>query len=588
MSFDPDVTWNNFEQPFEAYWSSEKTGTLLQLMDYFRSRRADAKLEDMKKELNILNRIAIFTPNRIADVWRWCGDNICQPFPEWREQDADYYQKRMNESTNMLHKARYAYAAWSLKKGDIKEAQMAVDGFLKAAEEYSKRKPDPELDETMVMCFRLSFRLALAINRASPVDAKKVLAEMSSVVKTQHSLNVETFAVGRLIDLISESSKSLIQMKQYRTDEEVKRVVLETAGTADEIASKAEEKSNYEAQQIFLQKEVSLLSNLGEDGDARKARIAVAESLEKRAESVKGRSILHSIHLQSAVRIYAELGVTNKVKELTAEIQQDAKKAVDNKEFKAVSVPVEIPVDEIIGYYLQSLIGLTAEEVLTKIVADDYLFIPDVQFVRKQEIELKGEFPLQYTLSRVEYDQNLPSRTIKDEGKMLEASVNRHFLLDAQVRLTILSRMLSLLIPERIQKEDIVSFLSDGKNFGKEDLKLVSRAFDRYNDSDYVTFCHIIVPRIEQGLRSILDSKGGKTASFDPKDVGFDLKLMGGLILDLKPYLSQDLHKYLEVWYSQEGFNLRNKISHGWMKLSEFDKRLADLLIYTMIRLSAV
>jgi hypothetical protein len=96
------------------------------------------------------------------------------------------------------------------------------------------------------------------------------------------------------------------------------------------------------------------------------------------------------------------------------------------------------------------------------------------------------------------------------------------------------------------------------------------------------------MPRIENEMKAILRKNGNTTIKYDPHDSGFDQMLMGGIVRELKQYLDENLHKYLEVWYTQEGDNLRNKISHGWLEASRFDKRLADLLLYTLIRLSVV
>ena len=181
--------------------------------------------------------------------------------------------------------------------------------------------------------------------------------------------------------------------------------------------------------------------------------------------------------------------------------------------FKTITTSFEIPADEMVDKYLKKISGMTPEKVLSQIVADDSEFIPDLQATRRLEEQLRKEYPLSYILPHKEYDESIPARTTTNEDQILESAINRTFLLDARLRLSILSLILSKIIPQIIQKDHVLNFLNGTKNISSEDLELISRGLDYYFSGDHLGFCHVIMPRIEQELRSILKASRGTTLS---------------------------------------------------------------------------
>jgi len=559
---------------------------LAQLAKYFEEKGAIDKVDEMRKEWTLLNRCGLMPADSFPDVWRWCIDNIGRPYPESKQGDVDYYKKRLAETSNSLHKARYAYAIWVLTKKDVSYAKQSVEYFLDSAAQRGKAELDASSIETTKACFEISFKLAISMNMKSPLGANDVFMRFFTTFQAQRSMGAEKFVFGSLTDLMIRLGTDLMTRKEYKVDKGARAAISEVAKIAGEMAKEFSSIGNYEIEQQYLNREASLFSILGSEEDAKKAKIGVAESILKRADSTKADSLLTSIWLESAAKLYSELGMPDKVRELGARIEQGSSEAA--KKFKTITTSVEIPADEIVGMYLQKISGMTPEKILSQIVADDSEFIPDLQATRKLEEQLSKEHPLSYILPHKEYDESIPAKTITNEDEILESAVNRTFLLDARLRLSILSLILSKIIPQSIQKDHILNFLKSTKNISSEDLEIISRGLDYYFSGDYLGFCHVIMPRIEQELRSILKASRGTTLSYDPKDIGFDQKVMGGLVRDLESSLDANLHKYVEVWLTQEGVNLRNKISHGWLKLIAFDKATADLTLYLLLRLADV
>lgn len=84
----------------------------------FYEKNNSQKFEEMKKEQKLLN-ILFFDVQ--SHVWEWCVNNPNKPFPEWKSADISYYKSRKNITSNPLHKARYAYAIWTVEKKDMRK-----------------------------------------------------------------------------------------------------------------------------------------------------------------------------------------------------------------------------------------------------------------------------------------------------------------------------------------------------------------------------------------------------------------------------------------------------------------------------------
>lgn len=63
-------------------------------------------------------------------------------------------------------------------------------------------------------------------------------------------------------------------------------------------------------------------------------------------------------------------------------------------------------------------------------------------------------------------------------------------------------------------------------------------------------------------------------------------KEVGGLITDSKDVLGEDTVEYLKIKYTEiNGINFRNKLSHGYLKIDEFNHRNSFAVIFTLLKL---
>jgi hypothetical protein len=581
--FDPEQAWAAFEAAKEGRYPMEKATILGMLGEYYEKEGDKARVEDLRREWNLLNRCLVIQP-AIGDIWQWCIEHICDPFPEWRKEDKEYYEKRVQLTPNELHKARYSYAAWVLDKRGVDLAHDAVRHFLRTAIEYSENQSDPAYDETMLQCFEIAFRLSRAVKSTGDIDPPTILAATFSALKKKSQESGPTYSFVRLAELVTEFiGKPGDGGNGARNLTSMAKGTIELAARASEIARS---KSNYEGEQRLLSISAKLYSAIGDDGAARKQRAAIAESLVARAKSFDKDALVRSIFLTSATKLYLELGMEEEARQLEIQVAKDADEVAE-KGFKTVTVSEEVPVGQIAASYVSKLKGRTPQEILKKISSGNQ-FIPDLSQVEETTKRLRDEYPLAGLLKRVEFDKGIPAKVQGESGSSSDADLNAYYLLEVQLRLGILTDVLDSLFATALKKEDILEFLNTSKNLSSDDVELIDRALDYYLSSDYLAFSHVITPRVEQEIVSLIRRQSGVIVSFDTKEGGFDWKLMGGLVRELKPYVDASFHKFMEIVFTQDGMNIRNRLSHGWMPLSQFNRQVADLLLYCLLVLSVL
>ncbi len=216
----PDDAWKRFEQSGEDYWPLEKAVVLAELAKYFEAQGANDKVDEMRKEWTLLNRCGLMPANSSPDVWRWCIDNMGRPHPEWKQDDADYYEKRLAETSNSLHKARYAYAIWVLTKKDASYAKQSVEYFLDSAVQRGNAELDASSIETTKACFEISFKLAISMNMQSPLGANDVFMRFFTTFQAQRPIGAEKFVFGSLTDLMIRLGTDLMTRKECKDDKE--------------------------------------------------------------------------------------------------------------------------------------------------------------------------------------------------------------------------------------------------------------------------------------------------------------------------------------------------------------------------------
>jgi lysyl-tRNA synthetase class 1 len=120
-----------------------------------------------------------------------------------------------------------------------------------------------------------------------------------------------------------------------------------------------------------------------------------------------------------------------------------------------------------------------------------------------------------------------------------------------------------------------------------DDLTFLIEGVTAWFEGDLVKAVHVLVPQMEQGLRSIVANLGKPVTKphGTVADVGVAIG-MGDILYskELTPALGQDLTLYFLALYADpRGMNLRNRVAHGLIRPDAIDENLVRLLIHTLL-----
>lgn len=98
------------KEHLEKYWSFDIIKELFELRKENESSHDQKELEQIDAELWLLNGPVD------GDVWKWCLNNINQPYPKWKKEWVPIFSERLTASQASFPRAKYLYALWTLRK----------------------------------------------------------------------------------------------------------------------------------------------------------------------------------------------------------------------------------------------------------------------------------------------------------------------------------------------------------------------------------------------------------------------------------------------------------------------------------------
>ena len=126
--------------------------------------------------------------------------------------------------------------------------------------------------------------------------------------------------------------------------------------------------------------------------------------------------------------------------------------------------------------------------------------------------------------------------------------------------------------------------------FGHDKHDLIRRGFEAYFKGDIITAIHLLIPQVEDTIRTLIELAGGDV--FKPnRQNGMDYRTLDDLLRDptFIGVMSNDVAEYFRIMYTdRRGINLRNRVAHGLIPAEGFGQGLADRLLHTFLVLLLV
>lgn len=161
---------------------------------------------------------------------------------------------------------------------------------------------------------------------------------------------------------------------------------------------------------------------------------------------------------------------------------------------------------------------------------------------------------------------------------------NNSFFLDLAIK--------TMIECESLTTENIMNRLIKPSPIFEEDRHSTFRkALDLFFANDFITFCHLIIPQIENAICNLVSISGASVLKSQRNNKGFQLKTLDDLLREnpIKDSIGEDGAYYLRLVLSdQRALNIRNLLCHGIVPPEAFDVHAANRLLHVLIILGLI
>ena len=208
--------------------------------------------------------------------------------------------------------------------------------------------------------------------------------------------------------------------------------------------------------------------------------------------------------------------------------------------------------------------GETNFERLRFLVASFKSGIPKIEKIKQHAKELEQSYPIQSMFSPIEIgDDGMPMKSNAAPDELNKGNYAKQLIDHINYVAIILS--LSIRDYENEGKMTVEDYMCYLKTFGLHEqsvLHLIKHGIQRHYAQDYRSSIHVLMPQIENTLRTLLEQKGVGVIR-KKKDVPMNLTLFD-LINKGVEILGRDLAEFLQLKLADpKSDNLRNRVCHS-------------------------
>lgn len=513
-----------------------------------------------------------------------------------------YIKSRFEAVSNLYIKSEYGFFLYLKKQaGRPEEVASLVRVFFELSHYYFALEATATDYKHYVLhsVQTLAIAFRIAVSRQRDVVVAKFLDPIASYIfeiqqRWDATRTGTPMLFGTFTSLVAEQP-SLFQRNNILVDflEKNKQAIATLSSTYRYGAMELAQASSQLAKQTKL--------------DTRPWQLLVAEQYEHLAqEAIDNQNAAAVSFTQQALRIYQELGDTQKVSSLEISYQQLRTK------FSLNTVRTEIPADESrarLESIMKEIAERTEDELIT-IIALSPMF-PSVQNVRDYALTAEKMFSDLFSTT-IEDKHGNPVQTFATEEEKQEFRVlNAYGFLGQVATQTLVKLMLEAykagkLTLNGIRRRIAGSWLGQprleqehGNQVETQPLKLIDSGvrvlfheLDRWrngetDEPDFIAATDSLVLKVEYILRYMCSILGIPT--FRPKKDGIvHEKLIDELLRSLDDSLDVD-DAFLIRFYLQEkaGQNLRNRVAHGLMDDTEYGVENVFLVLCIILKLAS-
>jgi polyhydroxyalkanoate synthesis regulator phasin len=514
-----------------------------------------------------------------APMVEWTQGETTFRNPDIAQLDAEtitYWGERAAAITNPVMKARYADAAWDFakvianSKPNYECALMAIDGYVEATNRHFYT-----MEIEAVQWLVRALHLARSVGDLHRV--KKVVDEMFDFY--QMSLDpghagVWTF----LFDNLYEEKKliSTSQEAKIISDLEAMLARLTVVGEPNEF-------DPYGAQ-AAAERLVQHYKKQNDKANVERVMKAYGGAFVTMAEMAN--PMLAMSWLQPVIERYEQEGMKNEAEELRLlQIKKSENIASDMKHY---SVGVNVTKKDYDDLARSLIVEGGLSTTLGNVAAH---FIPRVDQAKAMVQEIKKVAPLLSIIPITVVDRTgRPVAKVGTDGDA-EGRLFRQLAQMVGFSQAFLSYVIETVIAGfQPGADDILAVLYRSPLFLESRRSILRDGLAAYLSKDHLNGIHVLVPQIEEMLRTLLALMGIPPHKSVPRHPGItDVKNMNDALGDprVQEVLTENLWRYLTVLYiDRRGMNLRNDLAHGLVSAEAFNQPTADLVFHSLLALS--
>lgn len=294
--------------------------------------------------------------------------------------------------------------------------------------------------------------------------------------------------------------------------------------------------------------------------------------------------------MQMMHNIYNTYNLPNEAKRLLPEIQQIASEAPSEMEMKQVEYTPSKEEDERLQAFIDEHFTGSDSDKFSKYI---YYHIEKKDNLVEQVKHNAEIYPLwAMTPTQMMDEKGRPMSILRSVDDDLDGhtayAASQNMLFTANIFHQITQKHISdgFFNVSNILNEVKQSAIIDASRY-----EIIEHALEFFFAEDYVTFCHLIVPQIEDALRNLVEKNGNSVIKRQKNGFGFQLKTLDDLLVDpsLVSILTNDGVFHLRTLLTdQKGLNIRNLLCHGISNPKCFNAVAAERLLHALLMLSMI
>lgn len=502
------------------------------------------------------------------------GSTLLSPdVAELDDQTLEHWRERARSAKNPMMRARYADLVWEFGRrlGDAKRdyscALIAMEAYVEAA--------NKQLYTYSIEGVRWIVRALNIATATNNKDSARAAADaLFSLVASEQSL--------RNMGIWVAPFDYLHDKKGLLTPEQSAKIIADLEDILARTSVPNPEKNEFDpfSAQAAAERLAQYYRRQGAKAEVERVVKSYGGAFEFLAKEAS--PMLAMAWLQPVIERYEQENLkadAERVQILAAE-----KGANIASDIKTYSAEVEIDAEKIEAEIESLIEGNEFDKVMMR-VADR--FIPKTKFARRLVEDRKKAAPLLSMLkSVIVRSDGQPEAIIDpdDEEGTLHYQINQYMAFGQSILHHSLKRLFEKF---STSAEDVVNFVYQSPIFLESRRALLQSGVQAYFDGDFIKAIHVLVPQVEDTLRSMAAKSGIPVYKTVRGASGItDVKSMNNILEDqrLRNMLTEDLWRYLTVLYiDRRGLNLRNDLAHGLMNTENFNVLICDRVMHSLM-----